>query len=32
VTASETAVVHEVCVVEGQSISEGDVVVTLKVD
>lgn len=32
VTASESAVVHEVCVVEGQSISEGDVVVTLKVE
>ena len=31
VTATETAVVHEVCVIEGQSISEGDVVVTLEV-
>ncbi|MDN3987384.1 acetyl-CoA carboxylase biotin carboxyl carrier protein subunit [Zwartia vadi] len=31
VTASEDAVVHEICVVEGQSISEGDVVVTLEV-
>ena len=31
VTATETAVVHEVCVTEGQSIAEGDVVVTLEV-
>jgi biotin carboxyl carrier protein len=31
VTATETAVVHAVCVTEGQSISEGDVVVTLEV-
>jgi biotin carboxyl carrier protein len=31
VTATETAVVHEVCVIEGQSISEGEVVVTLEV-
>jgi len=31
VTATEDAVVHEVCITEGQSISEGDVVVTLEV-
>ena len=31
VTASEDAIVEEVCVQEGQAISEGDVVVTLKV-
>jgi acetyl-CoA carboxylase biotin carboxyl carrier protein len=31
VTATEAAVVHEICVTEGQSISEGDIVVTLEV-
>lgn len=31
VTASEAAVVREICVTEGQAISEGDVVATLEV-
>lgn len=31
ITATEDAVVREVCVSEGQAVSEGDVVVTLEV-
>ncbi len=31
VTATEAAVVYEICVTEGQSISEGDIVVKLEV-
>jgi acetyl-CoA carboxylase biotin carboxyl carrier protein len=30
VTASEAAIVQEICVTEGQAISEGDIVATLE--